>query len=275
MPPLETGDLVGALAHLEEHAAAMCDRNDVLETRAKLLLALGDKGAEARVMDLLRRNPHNVEYYCWIEAAVSNPAERLALYSFLRNQLPANDTLRLQALAASAGDSECFRAGIADFLRDKLTNESISGNGLFRLVKCLYSSGAENAPTIIGEAAALVFAAEGQNSPSNEAFSVRCYHFLALHCFQIKDFSGGLAHVDQALELVPDLVDLHVSRAKLLKHVGQQAAAVAALATSHALDPGDRWVGSKYAKYLLRAGQIDEAISVMNKYTKVRYLTVL
>ena len=260
-------DLASALAHLEEHAAAICDRIEVMEARARLLLKLGRAAeAETAVMALLRRNPHNATYYRWMEAAVQVAGtDRRALYTQLSDQLPPNDTLLLQSLSAvaAAGDSEAFRAEIAAYLDAKLANGPATG--LFNGIKFLHDACADNA-AIIGEV--VVVFAEKQNG----AGSLGCLHFLAQHYDRLKNYPLGLDCIDQALRLQPDLVELHLVKAKLLKHAGQLEQAIEALAAAHALDPEDRCVGSKYARYLLKAGQIEPAVCVMRKYTKVNFV---
>jgi tetratricopeptide (TPR) repeat protein len=253
-----------ALAHLEAHAAAICDKIEVMEVRVQLLLQLGRlTEAEAAVMDLLRRNPHNMSYYRWMEEAVGT-AGRLELYARLRDQLPDNDCVFLQSLAAAAvasSNSDVFRAEMTRYFGAKLGRPA---PGLFSSVKFLYKLSPGNA-AIIGEVA-VIFSEQNSGSPSQ---LVWCYHFLAQHCDMISEYSLGLDYIAKALELAPDLVDLYMVKAKLLKHTKETAQAAEAVAAAHRLDAGDRCVGSKYARYLLRAGHIGQAIKIMAKYTKV------
>ncbi len=259
----ESGDCNKALDHLEVNAAAICDPTDVTEAKARLLIDLGRRAeAETVVMALLRRNPHNGRYYRWLEEATTD-SDRVALYARLRSQLPTTDCLLLQSLAAAAAEknSEVFKEELAQFIGIKLNCGAAPG--LFNSLKFLYKIRPEIG-AIIGEVATAAMAI------AEQPVLVWVYCFLAQHCDWAKDYLLGLDYTSKALELEPDLVELYTVKAKLLKHSGQLMQAADALEQAHSLDPTDRYVGSKFARYLLRAGHTEQAINVMRIYTKAR-----
>jgi tetratricopeptide (TPR) repeat protein len=257
----ESGDYNKALDHLEANAAALCDPFEALEAKARLLIGLGRRAeAETVVMTLLRRNPHNERYYRWLEEATAD-SDHVALYARLRSQLPTTDSLLLQSLAAAAVDkSEAFKEELAQFIGTKLTGGAAPG--LFNSLKFLYKIRPEIG-AIIGEVATAAVAI------AEQPVLVWGYCFLAQHWDWAKDYLLGLDYKRKALEQEPDLVELYMVKAKLLKHSGQLMQAAEALEQAHSLDPTDRYVGSKFARYLLRAGHTEQAINVMRKYTKV------
>jgi peptide alpha-N-acetyltransferase len=284
----EAGDLTGALDHLEANVAAICDPTEAAEVKARLLIGLGRRTeAETAVMTLLRRNPHNVNYYRWLEE-VTDENDRMALYARLRSQLPVTDCLLLQSIAAAANDSGAFREGLEQFIKTKLKRGPAPG--LFNSLKFLYKTG-QDIGSIIGSVASAAIANAEQTrataeqpvataeQPSatteqaevtaEEPNLVWVYFLLAQHCDKTKDYLLGLDYIAKALGLEPDLVELHMAKAKLLKHSGQLMKAAEALEQAHGLDPTDRYVGSKCARYLLRAGHTEQAINIMRKYTKV------
>jgi tetratricopeptide (TPR) repeat protein len=263
----ESGDYNKALDHLEVNAAALCDPIEAMEAKARLLIGLGRRAeAETVVMALLRRNPHNERYYRWLEEATAD-SDRVALYARLRSQLPTTDSLLLQSLAAAAAavkNSEVFREELAQFIGTKLNGGAAPG--LFNSLRFLYKIRPEIG-AIIGEVATAAVASAEQSD------LVWGYCFLSQHWDWAKDYLLGLDDTSKALELEPDLVELYMVKAKLLKHSGQLMQAAEALEQAHSLDPTDRYVGSKFARYLLRAGHTEQALNVMRKYTKVRKST--
>ncbi|KAH7969431.1 hypothetical protein HPB52_017996 [Rhipicephalus sanguineus] len=60
----EAGELDEALGHLARNEEQICDKLSVLETRANLLMQVGQyPAAESIYRELLNRNPENHEYY--------------------------------------------------------------------------------------------------------------------------------------------------------------------------------------------------------------------
>jgi tetratricopeptide (TPR) repeat protein len=259
----ESGDCNKALDHLEANAAAICDPIEAMEAKARLLIVLGRRAeAETVVMALLRRNPHNERYYRWLEEATAD-SDHVALYARLRSQLPTTDCLLLQSLAAAAAvkTSEAFKEELAQFIGTKLNGGAAPG--LFNSLKFLYKIRPEIGAIIREVATAAVANAE-------QPVLIWGYCFLAQDWDWAKDYLLGLDYISKALKLEPDLVELYMVKAKLLKHSGQLMQAAEALEQAHNLDPSDRYAGSKFARYLLRAGHTEQAINVMRKYTKVR-----
>jgi len=96
-------------------------------------------------------------------------------------------------------------------------------------------------------------------------------YFLALHYAHpqsARDISRSLALIEQAIEHTPTLVELHLTKARLLKYTGDKNAAVDAIMVARDLDLQDRFVNTKVGKYLLRADRNEEALVILKEFTR-------
>jgi N-alpha-acetyltransferase 15/16, NatA auxiliary subunit len=97
-------------------------------------------------------------------------------------------------------------------------------------------------------------------------------YFLALHYAHPKsqrDVSRSLEFIEEAVEHTPTLVELYLSKARLLKYKGEMTLAVDAIMEARELDMQDRFVNSKVGKYLLRANRNEEALQILKEFTRV------
>lgn len=79
----------------------------------------------------------------------------------------------------------------------------------------------------------------------------------------------ALSLIDIALAHTPTLPELHTCKARIYKRVGDLYGAVHSVEEARLLDGQDRFLNTKSAKYLLRAGLIAEAEKVLGLFTKV------
>lgn len=100
-------------------------------------------------------------------------------------------------------------------------------------------------------------------------------YFLSLHYAHPKthrNLTRSLALIEEAIAHTPTLVELHLTKARLLKYQNDLSAAVDAIMVARDLDMQDRFVNTKVGKYLLRANRNDEALQILKEFTRVRCL---
>jgi peptide alpha-N-acetyltransferase len=96
-------------------------------------------------------------------------------------------------------------------------------------------------------------------------------YFLALHYahpVSARDVTKSLALIEEAIAHTPTLVELHLTKARLLKYQGDLSAAVDAIMVARDLDMQDRFVNTKVGKYLLRCNRNDEALQILKEFTR-------
>lgn len=96
--------------------------------------------------------------------------------------------------------------------------------------------------------------------------------WLLLLLAQLEDYEHhtkeALEYLDEAYKSTPTCYDLHVLRAKVLKHAGALKQSEEALAVGSSLDRGDRYMNTKHTKYLLRCNEIEKADEEVSYWTK-------
>jgi N-alpha-acetyltransferase 15/16, NatA auxiliary subunit len=75
--------------------------------------------------------------------------------------------------------------------------------------------------------------------------------------------------VEKAIAHTPSLPDLYMVKARTLKRVGDPLGAASTMTDAWRLDLQDRFLNTKNAKYLLRAGFIEEGNKMLGLFTKV------
>jgi peptide alpha-N-acetyltransferase len=97
-------------------------------------------------------------------------------------------------------------------------------------------------------------------------------YFLAQHYSYLSHQSKALTLLDIAIEHTPTLPELHMLRGKVMKRAGDCFGAAKSVNEARILDGQDRFLNTKCGKYLLRAGMVDEAMSILGLFTKVSCL---
>jgi len=107
-------------------------------------------------------------------------------------------------------------------------------------------------------------------NPNTETASSMLWSFylLANHLDKVKQHDEALILINLAIDHTPTVVELYMLKAKILKHSNDLCQAVESLKEAQLMDSSDRFVGSKCAKYMLRAGQIEDAVEMMGNFTK-------
>ena len=110
------------------------------------------------------------------------------------------------------------------------------------------------------------------SSSSSEEEEPQAKLWLLYLLAELEDFEhhteAALSYIEKALEHTPTCYDLYILKAKVLKHAGALKEAAEAIGFASSLDRGDRFMNSKHVKYLLRAGNIEEADRLAGYWTK-------
>jgi tetratricopeptide (TPR) repeat protein len=106
----------------------------------------------------------------------------------------------------------------------------------------------------------------GDTSQGNSA----AYYFLAQHYnyHLSRDLPKGMEYIDKAIELEPKSVDFHMTKARIWKHLGNTQKASETMDQARELDPRDRYINTKAAKYQLRNDESEAAIKTMGMFTR-------
>jgi N-alpha-acetyltransferase 15/16, NatA auxiliary subunit len=104
---------------------------------------------------------------------------------------------------------------------------------------------------------------------SDPTLLVWCMYFLTQHASLVGDQLLALSRLHWLEEHTPTLPELYTLKAKALKRGGDLLGASQAMEEARCLDLQDRFLNWKAAKYMLRAGKIEPAISILGLFTKV------
>jgi peptide alpha-N-acetyltransferase len=97
-------------------------------------------------------------------------------------------------------------------------------------------------------------------------------YFLSLHYVHPKsqrNVTKSLELIEEAIRHTPTLVELYLTKARLLKYQNDMSGAVEAIMVARELDLQDRFVNSKVGKYLLRCNRNEEALQILKEFTRV------
>jgi peptide alpha-N-acetyltransferase len=95
-------------------------------------------------------------------------------------------------------------------------------------------------------------------------------YFLAQHyATSFPTIPKALVLLDRAIEHTPTLPELYMMKARVLKRAGDLIGASTTMGAAWRLDLQDRFLNTKNAKYLFRAGFIDEANAMLGLFTRV------
>uniref|UniRef100_A0A8C2WJU4 N-alpha-acetyltransferase 15, NatA auxiliary subunit n=1 Tax=Cyclopterus lumpus TaxID=8103 RepID=A0A8C2WJU4_CYCLU len=259
----EAGLYKEALEHLSNYEKQICDKLAVEETRGELLLKLERLDDATEVYRRLQeRNPENWSYYRGLENA-QKPEERQKIYEDAWEKFPKGLVPRRLPLNFLSGEK--FRECLDRYLR---LNFSKGCPPVFTTLKSLYNN--KEKVSIIEE---LVVSYEttlksydGKEEPPTTLLWVQ--YFLAQHYDIIDQQTLALEYINAAIESTPTLIELFLIKAKIYKHAGNIKEAAQWMDEAQALDTADRFINSKCAKYMLKAGMVKEAEEMCSKFTR-------
>ncbi|WIA39458.1 hypothetical protein OEZ86_005557 [Tetradesmus obliquus] len=93
-------------------------------------------------------------------------------------------------------------------------------------------------------------------------------HYLAQHYDRLGDAESALRLNDEALQLAPEVIELLLARARILKHTGDMVGAAAAADAARKADTADRYTNSMAVKALFAAGQVEAAEQTAMLFTR-------
>ena len=299
----ESGDREGALKDLEKFEAdgKILDRVSFNEARRGLMVwgygegteltfhvlsitvriyqALGNQEKVAEVAhDLLKINPDDAALYTHLENSLadSTPEKLLDLYHDLEEKYPRSAHVKQRIGELLPADSAEWKERTSEQLQKGLRKGVPS---LFTSIERLWraeSRDADKKKAWIGDTVAsyaLSLETNGTfSSASDDKEPPTAFPWTLLFLSLFNDSNGvsdaALVTIDNAISHTPTLVELHMIRGRVLKRAGRIAEAADALQEARELDLQDRFVNTKCAKYLLRAGRYEEAEKVVILFTK-------
>ncbi|KOB67335.1 N-alpha-acetyltransferase 16, NatA auxiliary subunit [Operophtera brumata] len=120
-----------------------------------------------------------------------------------------------------------------------------------------------------------------ENLPKNGAFSsdpseekqpasalLWVFYYAAQHFDHKGQTDKALFYIDAAIEHTPTLIELFIVKGRIFKHAGDPVSAYQWLEEAQAMDTADRYVNSKCARYMLRAGHVTRAEEMCAKFTR-------
>uniref|UniRef100_A0A8C9YX96 N-alpha-acetyltransferase 15, NatA auxiliary subunit n=1 Tax=Sander lucioperca TaxID=283035 RepID=A0A8C9YX96_SANLU len=269
----EAGLYKEALEHLSSYEKQICDKLAVEETRGEVLLKLERLDEATEVYRRLQeRNPENWAYYRGLENALkpSCVEERQKIYEDAWEKFPKGLVPRRLPLNFLSGVK--FRECLDRYLR---LNFSKGCPPVFTTLKSLYNNKEKVAiieELVVGYETTLKSCRmfnqndDGKEEPPTTLLWVQ--YFLAQHYNIIGQQTLALEYINAAIESTPTLIELFLIKAKIYKHAGNIKEAAQWMDEAQALDTADRFINSKCAKYMLKAGMVKEAEEMCSKFTR-------
>lgn len=219
---VDSGDIEGALRHLDKHEHQIFDRLAVEETYGELYLRLSNKQAIPYYMSLIKRNPENTNYYKKLIQAkgITEPSDIVEMYLDFEKQFPKAMPPRRLPLNYASGEQ--FRQLVDRYLRRGL-HKGVPP--LFVDLRSLYSD-PEKVKSIEQLLIQYVdslkksgrFSEEDERNgaePEPASALLWTYYYLAQHFDHLRDTDKALEFVDAAIEHTPTLIELFVVKVSI------------------------------------------------------------
>ncbi|KAK2959097.1 putative N-terminal acetyltransferase A complex auxiliary subunit NAA15 [Blattamonas nauphoetae] len=95
--------------------------------------------------------------------------------------------------------------------------------------------------------------------------------FAKLFCAYLADYchqhAKAVSIIDSAIEHTPTMIELHVARARFMKHLGDLNEAAESMNRAHMMDEADRYLNVKAAKYYIHCGKLEIGESINAQFT--------
>ncbi|KAG0743612.1 hypothetical protein G6F57_007069 [Rhizopus arrhizus] len=264
----EAGDYQAALDHLLEIEPNVTDKGKWKEQHALYLVKLDKKEeAEKAYRLLISENPHNVKYIKDF-LSLKSTASKNDILAELFTQYPRSKAIEQLILEHSEGDS--FKLKAEASLQSGLRKGVPS---LFASMKRYYANAEKQRiieELIVGYSASLekdgsFGSGLGKEPPTALLW---CWYYLAKHYDYHKQFEKALEVINKAIMHTPTVVELYMTKGRILKHSGKAEEAAVVMNEARELDLQDRFINSKCAKYMMRAGKIEEAEKILKLFTR-------
>ncbi|KAH6586115.1 hypothetical protein BASA50_009605 [Batrachochytrium salamandrivorans] len=275
----ESGDYTRALEHLDSIRGKVLQVREWREAKARILLK-GEKLAEAQVeyTRLISENPDSLVYlegYRKARGLGGDNADRafidrvLRMYRELGEKYPRSHVIQRLPLNFVSGDE--FKAMASSYLIP-LFQKGVPS--LFVSLKDMISDPEKE--QIIEQIVTEYRSSLNTNQtffPTDEAKEpptalLWVVYFLA----QFQDYKGNtlgaLELIDEAIKHSPTVVELYMTKARIYKHGGDPALAMATMNYARLLDLQDRCINSKCTKYMLANNALKDAEDTISLFTK-------
>lgn len=99
------------------------------------------------------------------------------------------------------------------------------------------------------------------------------FYFMAQHEYYSKDYENAFEWIEKAINMDETIPDLYIFRARIYKHMNNMELACKSLRKAVELEPSDRYINSKYSKYLFRwrNDDLEQGQKVMSVFLKGTY----
>ncbi|KAG0166624.1 hypothetical protein DFQ28_007067 [Apophysomyces sp. BC1034] len=272
----ETGDYQAALDHLDKIGSKVTDKRAMKEKRALYLAKLGQiEDAEKAYRQLIDENPFDGRYVGQLLAAKGldkedKLSEKNELLAELAAKYPRSKAIEDLVLTNVSG--EVFEAKAKATLQSALRKGVPS---LFTSMKKYYSDAEkqrviEAAVTHFAESLEKTGTFDGSENGIKEPPTATLWtlYYLAQHYDFHRQLDKALTCIDKAIAHTPTVVELYMTKGRILKHAGDIDKAAEVMNDARELDLQDRFINSKCAKYMLRAGKIEEAETTLGLFTR-------
>ncbi|CAG8452976.1 18718_t:CDS:10 [Acaulospora morrowiae] len=278
----ESGNIQAALDHLESIKDSICDRRSWKEKRAQFLLKLDRlKESEDAYQELIENNPDCYSYYEGLQLAkgikthdlTSEQEEKIVtMYKELAQKYPKSNAIKCFPLRHTTGDS--FRIAVDDYMRASLRKGVPS---LFVNLKKLYEDPKkEIIIEQLVEGYRQCLKKHGTFTQSESTDDVKepptaylwTLYLLSQHYDYKRDTVKALELINEAIEHTPTLVELYMTKGRILKHGGDLSEAMKVMNEARELDLQDRFINSKCSKYMLRNDKDVEAEKTIGLFTR-------
>ncbi|OLY79448.1 N-alpha-acetyltransferase 16, NatA auxiliary subunit [Smittium mucronatum] len=220
-------------------------------------------------------SPISLEYLISLSNSPQLDTEK-ATESMLLLQQKFPDSNILQNLPLFFCSTDKFEPMASDYMRKMIVRGVPS---LFTSLKSLYSlheiafeSSKYSTLGNIAESYSSSLKSKNAFSDSNIVPNSEAYIWAEFYCIQHHDRLGNyvnaLSRIEALINDSPELAELRMAKAKILKHMGNFPAAQVAMDEARNLELSDRFLNSKTVKYLLRNNKVNEAEEMFTLFVR-------
>lgn len=276
----ECGLLDRALEEMYKKESKIVDKLAYKEQMVSILVKLGRlEEGEKLYRALLLMNPDNYEYFRGLQKC-------LGLYS-VEGQYTSDEISRLEALYKSFREQYSWSSAVKriplDFLQGEEFRDAADNYVRPLLTKGVPSLFSDLSPLYDhpGKACILeelfiqlesslrttgVFPGSSVKEPPSTLLWIML--LISQHYDRRGQHDIALAKIDEAMEHTPTVIDLYSTKARILKHAGDLAAAAALADEARSMDLADRYLNSECVKRMLQADQVGLAEKTAVLFTK-------
>jgi len=293
----ESGDLLGALKHLDEIENEVVDKLSLWEKRAELNLQLGNlEAAEENYRDLIDYQPETYGYYHGLRQAMGllpkeqanlpRPQRRQGLKQRQQDYLVLTDdqTQRLDKLfdgirqrhpKCAAPQRLCLNHLTGDVFREKINTYLVirlrkGVPALFRDIRGFYCDSSKVKiieDLVLGYVknlrSDLRFTVKENKKSETPSVFVWTLYFVSQHYDYLGQGTNAFKFVDEAICHTPTNIDLYVLKARIYKHEGYMEKGFEIMDFARKLDTADRYLNTKCVRYALRANHVKKAEEIV------------